>query len=88
MAAWVSRRPGRDSRIRARATARLAAALTGPGTGYAPATALTGPLVVTGQAAGTVSLAAPTNAGPALLTMRLSAHGWVAAQLMLARAGD
>jgi hypothetical protein len=43
---------------------------------------------VTGRAAGTVSLAAPTNAGPALLTVRLSGGRWVAAQLMLERPGD
>jgi hypothetical protein len=88
MAAWVSRGPGRDARIRACATAQLTAAVTGPGAGYAPATAITGPLVVTGQAAGTVSLTAPTNAGPALLTVRLSRGRWVAAQLMLEKSGD
>jgi hypothetical protein len=88
MTAWVSRDPGRAARIRACATAQLAAAVTGPGAGYAPATALTGPVTVTGQAAGTVSLTVPTNAGPVLLTVRLAAGRWVAAQMMLARAGD
>jgi len=86
--AWVSRGPARDARIQACATAELAATVTGPGAGYAPATAITGPLVVTGHTGGTVSVTAPTNAGPALLTVRLSGGRWLAAQLILARAGD
>jgi hypothetical protein len=88
LAAWVSRGPGRTAAIQACATAQLAASVTGPGAGYAPATALTGPMTVTGQAAGTVSLTVPTNAGPALLTIRLAGGRWVAAQLILGRTGD
>ena len=86
--AWVSRTAGRAAAIRATATPQLAAQVTGPGAALAPATAIDGPLTVTGQAAGTVSLSVPTNAGPALLTVRLDGSRWLAAQVSLARTGD
>jgi hypothetical protein len=86
--AWVSRAADRDAAIRATATPQLAAQATGPAAAMAPATALDGPLTVTGQAAGTVSVSVPTNAGPALLTVRLDGSRWLAAQVMLAGMGD
>jgi hypothetical protein len=86
--AWVSRAAGRDTAIRATATSQLAAQVTGPGAAMAPATELDGPLTVTGQAAGTVSVSVPTNAGAALLTVRLDGSRWLAAQVMLAATGD
>jgi hypothetical protein len=86
--AWVSRAAGRDAAIRAVATPQLAAQVTGPAAAMAPATEIDGPLTVTGQAAGTVSVSAPTNAGTALLTVRLDAGRWLAAQVMLAATGD
>jgi hypothetical protein len=88
LAAWVSRAGDRAARIRATATPQLAAQVTGPAAGLAPATAITGPVTVTGQAAGTVSVSVPTNAGTALLTVRLDHGRWLAAQVMLARTGD
>jgi pilus assembly protein FimV len=88
LAAWVSRAAGRDARIRATATAQLAAQETGPAAGLAPATSIDGPLTVTSQGAGAVSLAAGTNAGTALLTVRLDGGRWLAAQVMLSGTGD
>jgi hypothetical protein len=86
--AWVSRAAGRAAAIGATATPQLAAQVTGPAAALAPATAIDGPLTVAGQAAGTVSLSVPTNAGPALLTVRLDGSRWLAAQVSLARTGD
>lgn len=86
--AWVSHAGDRAARIRATATPQLAAQVTGPAASLAPATALTGPVTVTGQAAGTVNVSVPTNAGPALLTVRITGGRWLAAQVMLARTGN
>lgn len=86
--AWASRTAGRAAAIRATATPQLAAQVTGPAAGLAPATEIDGPVTVTGQDAGTVSVSVPTNAGPALLTVRLDGGRWLAAQVMLAGTGD
>jgi len=86
--AWVSRSADRAAQIRAVATPQLAAEVTGPGAALAPATMIDGPLTVTGQGLSAVSVSAPTDAGPALLTVRYTAGRWLAAQVMLSKTGD
>jgi len=88
MAAWVSSGPGWASRLRPYATAQLDAQLSDTNPKWSPATAVTGPAAVTSQAPGTVSLTVPTDAGPALVTVRLTGGRWLAAAVMLARTGD
>jgi hypothetical protein len=86
--AWVSRSADRAAQIRAVATPQLTAQVTGPGAALSPATVVGGPLTVTGQGPSTVSVSAPTNAGPALLTVRYTGGRWRAAEVMLAKTGD
>lgn len=88
LTAWASRDASRTARIRAAATPRLAAEVTGPGTALAPVTRITGPVTVTSRTATSVNVTAPTDAGPALLTVRLAGGQWKAAQVTLAQAGD
>jgi hypothetical protein len=88
MSAWVSSGPGWASRLRPFATTQLDAQLSGTSPRWSPATAVTGPAEVTSQAPGTVSLTVPTNAGPALVTVRLVGGRWLAAAVMLARTGN
>jgi hypothetical protein len=88
LAAWAGRAPGRDAAIEATATSQLAQQLTGPAATQEPATAVTGPLRVTGQAPGQVTVSASTNAGPAVVILRLSGGRWLAAAVTLTSQGD
>jgi hypothetical protein len=88
MSAWVDSGRGWAARLRPLATAQLAAQLGQTSNAYDPATAITGSATVTTQAPGTVSLTVPTDAGPALVTMRLVHSHWLAAAVMLARTGN
>lgn len=86
--AWAGHGPGRTARIRATATPRLAGEVTGPGANLAPVTTITGPVTVTSRTPSTVNLTAPTDAGPVLLTVRLTTGRWQAAQVTLDQAGN
>jgi uncharacterized lipoprotein YmbA len=88
MSAWVSRGTGWASRLRPYTTAQLEAQLSHTDPAWNPATAVTGPATVTSEIPGTVSLAVPTDAGPALVTVRLAGGRWLATGVMLARTGD
>lgn len=86
--AWASRAPGRDQAIRSLATAQLAARLTGPSSALSPVTQITGPLTVTAHNATTVTLAVPTDAGPAVLAVTLDGGRWLATQVTLTTPGN
>lgn len=87
-AAWADPAPGWLARVRPLATPRLAAQLAAAGNALLPVTRVTGAALVTGQAAATVDLSVPTDAGPALVTVRYAAGAWRADSVMLAREGS
>lgn len=87
-AAWASPGPGWLDQVRRYATPRLAAQLAASGDALLAATRVTGPARVTGQAPGTVNLSVPTNAGPALVTVRYAGGAWRADSVMLAAEGN
>jgi hypothetical protein len=86
--AWVSRRPGWDTRLRRYATPTLAAQVTAGGHGYLPATGVTGRATLIRKTAGSVTVSVPTNAGPAVITVILAGGKWLADSVHLARVGD
>ena len=87
-AAWASPGAGWLDRVRRYATPRLAAQLAASGDALLPATRVTGPARVTGQGPGTVNLAVPTNAGPALVTVRYAGGAWRADSVLLQDEGN
>jgi hypothetical protein len=88
MSVWVSGGPGWAARLRPYVTAGYEAQLSTINPAGNPATAVTGPPAVTSQAPGTVSLSAPTNAGPVLVTVRFTDGRWLADSAMLAQIGN
>ena len=87
-AAWAGHAAGWPAAADRYATPRLAAQLARTSPVMLPATRVTGPARVTGQAPGTVHLSVPTDAGPALVTVRFAGGRWLADSVMLARTGD
>ena len=87
-AAWADHAPGWPARASRYATPRLAAQLARTSQAMLPATRVTGPARVTGLAPGTVDLSVPTDAGPALVTLRLTRGRWAADSVMLAWEGN
>jgi 2-oxoglutarate decarboxylase len=86
-AAWVSHGQARAARLRATASVALAAQLIGQNPARDLATRVTGSAAGTQLSPVSASLTVPTNAGPALITVRLIRGRWVATSVLLAATG-